>query len=122
MVFSPGKSIFSGETSSVSLGTSSIEVPTGVSNQTIDAIDLQPGESLVVDRIEIHNQDFTGTSPNVSARLHDSTNSTTIANQKMGGVLNTNVGNTKGSTVELQVSNSSGSLKNLIVRVHAHIE
>jgi len=106
----------------ITLGTSSIEAATGISNQTIDGIQLQSGETLVVDRIEVYNQDFTSTSSSVSARVQDTTNATTIGSQTMGGVTTSPGSSGSGATVQVQVSNSSGSLQNLIVRVHGHIE
>jgi len=93
----------------------------GLSNEEIERLILQSGESLVVDRIEVR-QKGGGTSSNFSARVQDTTAASTVGSQDLGGTTKDSGSTGTGNTVLVQISNSTGSVINASIRVVGRIE
>jgi len=81
---------------------------TGISNQEENRIVLQANEQLVVERLEFRQQGG-GSSSSASVRIQDIDAASTLANQQLGGTTKDAGTSNSGNTVEIQVSNSTGS-------------
>jgi hypothetical protein len=108
-------------TGSFNFETGAFELGTGESNSEVNRIVLQSGEQLKVERLELRLVGG-GSNADVSARVRDTTAGTTLASQTAGGT--TKDADTSGTanTVTVEVSNSSGSVQNVILRVNGDIE
>lgn len=80
----------------------------GLSNEEINRLVLQSGESLVVERVEFR-QKGGGSSSSASVRVRDTTASTTYGSQNLGGTTKDAGETATGNTVQVQLSNSTGS-------------
>jgi len=96
----------SGERFSFSTGMT--EWATGLNNEEINRLVLQSGESLVVERVEFR-QKGGGTSSSASVRVRDTTAGTTYGSQTLGGTTKDAGETATGNTVQVQLSNSTGS-------------
>jgi len=92
----------------------------GLSNEALDRIVLQSGETLEVERIEFRKKDGTNTT-SASVRVQDTTASTTIGSQNASGTTKDAGSSGSGNTVEVQVTNSTGSAINASVKVVCRI-
>jgi hypothetical protein len=91
-----------------------------LSNEPVDRIVLQTGETLVVERIEFRKKDGTNTT-SASVRVQDTTAATTIGSQNASGTTKDPGSSGTGNTVEVQISNSTGAAVNASVKVTARV-
>jgi len=91
-----------------------------LSNEELDRVVLQTGETLVIDRIEFR-QKGGGSSTSASVRVQDTTAATTIGSQDLGGTTKNPGSSGTANTVQIQVSNSTGSSINASVTVTGRI-
>jgi len=93
----------------------------GLSNAEIGRKVLQSGETLVIDRIELH-QDGGGTSnANMSVRVQDVTASSTIGSTDLNTVTKDPGSSGTANTIAIQITNSTGSQVNANVEVTGRI-
>lgn len=93
----------------------------GLSNEEIDRIVLQSGETLVVERIEFR-QKGGGSSSSASIDVRDTTAASTVGSQNLGGTTKDPGSSGSGNTVIIRVNNSTGGPINAAPRVHGYIE
>jgi len=93
----------------ISFSTGMTEWADGLSNEEINRVVLQSGESLVVERVEFR-QKGGGTSSNASVRVRDTTAGTTYGSQTLGGTTKDAGETATGNTVQVQLSNSTGGV------------
>lgn len=93
---------------SFSFSTGMTEWATGLSNEEINRLVLQSGETLVVERVEFR-QKGGGTSSSASIRVRDTDAGTTYGSQDLGGTTKDAGTTASGNTVQVQLSNSTGS-------------
>jgi len=91
-----------------SFSTGMTEWADGLSNEEINRLVLQSGESLVVERVEFR-QKGGGTSSSASVRVRDTTAGTTYGSQDLGGTTKDTGETNTGNTVQIQLSNNTGS-------------
>jgi hypothetical protein len=96
------------------------EFEDGLSNEEIDRIVLQSGETLVVERIEFR-QKGGGSSTSASIDVRDTTAATTVGSQNLGGTTKDPGSSGSGNTVIVRANNSTGSLINAAPRVQGYI-
>jgi len=93
----------------------------GLSNAEIGRKVLQSGETLVIDRIELH-EDGGGTSnANMSVRVQDVTASTTIGSTDLNTVTKNPGSSGTANTIAIQITNSTGSQVNANVEVTGRV-
>jgi len=90
-----------------SFSTGMTEWADGLSNEEINRLVLQSGESLVVERVEFR-QKGGGSSSSASVRVRDTTAGTTYGSQDLGGTTKDAGETATGNTVQVQLSNSTG--------------
>lgn len=114
---------FSEPQEQVTFGSTALEIADNSGGwDTIDGTVLQSGETLVVERIELRDpSNMSNTNANVSVRVRDTSSSTTIGSQTLGGTTKSAGSSGTANTVEVQVSNSTGSTQNSIVKVTGRI-
>jgi len=93
----------------------------GQTDTELNRIVLQPGETLVIERIELRGQGG-GSSASVDIEVRDVTSGTTIGTQTLGGTTKDPGSSGAGNTVVVRYSNSSGSQRNAAPRVTGYIE
>lgn len=91
-----------------------------LSNEEVNRIALQTGETLVVDRIEVR-QKGGGSSASFSARVQDLTAASTVGSQTLGGTTKNPGSSGTANTVAVQVSNSTGGTINGAIRIIGRI-
>lgn len=92
----------------------------GLSNEEINRIVLQSGETLVVERIEFR-QKGGGSSSSASIDVRDTSAGTTIGSQNLGGTTKDPGSSGTGNTVIVRVNNSTGSGIDAAPRVEGYI-
>lgn len=92
-----------------------------LSNEEIHRIQLQTGETLVVDRIEFR-QKGGGTSTSASVRVQDLTAATTIGTTDLGTTTKNPGSSGSGNLIAIQISNSTGAAIDASVIVHYRIQ
>lgn len=93
---------------------------TGLSNEEIGRIQLQTGETLYINRVEMQIKGG-GTSASLSVNAYDSTNTTSIASQTAGGVNTTGGNSGSAALVLIRLTNSVGSTQNANVYISGWI-
>jgi len=101
-------SLFKNDEDYFSYSSGHKDFATGISNQEENRIVLQSGEQLVVERLEFRQQGG-GSSSSASVRLQDIDAASTLASQQLGGTTKDAGTSNSGNTIEVQVSNSTGS-------------
>jgi len=96
------------------------EFEAGLSDEEINRIVLQSGESLEVERIEFR-QKGGGSSSSVSVDVRDVDRSSTVGSQTLGGTTKDPGEAGPGSTVLIRVTNSTGSSITAAPRVQGYI-
>jgi hypothetical protein len=96
------------------------EFETGLSNEEIDRLVLQTGETLVVERIEFR-QKGGGSSTSASIDVRDTTAASTVGSQNLGGTTKDPGSSGSGNTVIVRLNNSTGSSINAAPRVQGYI-
>jgi len=91
----------------LSFSTGMTEWADGLSNEEINRLVLQSGESLVVERVEFR-QKGGGSSSSASVRVRDTTAATTYGSQNLGGTTKDAGETATGNTIQVQLSNSTG--------------
>jgi len=104
-----------------SFSTGMTEWADGLSNEEINRLVLQNGESLVVERVEFR-QKGGGTSSNASVRVRDTTAGTTYGSQNLGGTTKDAGETATGNTIQVQLSNSTGGAITASVTVIGRIK
>jgi hypothetical protein len=92
----------------------------GLSNEEINRIVLQSGETLAVERIEFR-QKTGGSSSSASIDVRDTSAGTTIGSQNLGGTTKDPGSSGTGNTVIVRVNNSTGSDIDAAPRVEGYI-
>jgi len=92
----------------------------GLSNAEIHRLNLQSGETFVVERIE-YRQKGGGSSTNSSVDVFDNGSATVIGSQNLGGTTKDAGISNSGSLILIRVTNSSGGTITGSIRVVGHI-
>jgi len=92
----------------------------GLSNEEIWRIDLQAGETLVVERIEFR-QKGGGSSSSASIDVRDTTAGSTTGSQNLGGTTKDPGSSGTANTVIVRLNNSTASALNAAPRVIGYI-
>jgi len=93
----------------------------GLSNVEIHRINLQSGETFVVERIE-YRQKGGGSSTNSSIDVFDNGSATVIGSQNLGGTTKDAGSSNSGSLILVRINNSTGGSVTGSVRVVGYIE
>jgi hypothetical protein len=93
----------------------------GLSNAEIHRLNLQSGETFVVERIE-YRQKGGGSSSNASVDVYDSTAASVIGSQNLGGTTKDPGSSNSGNLILIRINNSTGSSINASVRVIGYIK
>lgn len=92
-----------------------------LSNEEIHRINLQSGETFVVERIEFR-QKGGGSSTSASVDVYDNGDATVVGSQNLGGTTKDAGSSTSGSLILVRMNNSTGGSINASVRVVGYIE
>jgi len=93
----------------------------GLSNAEIHRLNLQSGETFVVERIE-YRQKGGGSSTNSSVDVFDNGSATVIGSQNLGGTTKDAGSSNSGSLILVRINNSTGGSVTGSVRVVGYIE
>lgn len=96
------------------------EWATGLTNEEINRIDLQAGETLVIERIEFR-QKGGGSSASASIDVRDVTAATTVGSQNLGGTTKDPGSTGTANTIIIRLNNSTGSKINASPRIEGYI-
>jgi hypothetical protein len=104
----------------VSISITHTNYASGLSNEEIYRMDLQSGETFVLDRIEFQ-QKGGGSSSNASIDVYDATAGTVLESQTLGGVTKNSNNSGSGNTVLIRLNNATGSAIDVSLLVNGYI-